>query len=160
LKLKTDYVKIFSCVKEQDKIVAFLEILQPTSSNSSSSDWMSTASAQPPAFAAPPARFTNMKDRRANPTIIGAILSAHCNSRCEFMWQSGCFVAWAALNEEQPQLLSELTQIYDERQGTLHSGSSGSSNMSWSCASWCGAPLWLNDTSKLSQLLMACGRAM
>jgi hypothetical protein len=160
LKSKTDYVKIFSSVKEEDKIAAFSGMLQPTSSNSSGSDWMSAASPQLPPVAAAPARFTNMKERRANPIIIGAILSAHCSSRCEYMWQSGWFVAWAALNEEQPQLLNELTQIYEERQGSLYSGASGSSNMSWPCASWCGAPLWLTDTSKLSQLLMACGRAM
>lgn len=160
LKSKADYLQIFSSVQEGDKIVAFSGLLQPTSSNSSGGDWMTAASPQPPPLAAVPSRFTNMKERRANSTIIGAMLSAYCNSKCEYMWQSGWFVAWAALNEEQPQLLSELAQIYEERQGSVQSSAGSSSNMSWACASWCGAPLWLTDTSKLSQLLMACGRAM
>jgi hypothetical protein len=159
MKSKADYYKLFSSVKEEDKISAIGGLLQPTSSNSSSGDWMSSSFPQLPPLAVAPARFTNMKERRANSTTIGAILSAHVNSSCQYLWQSGWFVAWASFNEEQPQLLNELSQIYEERHGSGQSSVGGSSNMSWSCASWCGAPLWLSDTSKLSQLLMACGRS-
>jgi hypothetical protein len=159
LKSKADYGRVFSSVMEKDKIVAISGLLQPSSSSSSSGDWMASAPPQLPPLAAVPARFANMKERRANSATIGAILSAHCNSSCQYMWQSGWFVAWAAFNEEQPQLLNELSQMYEERHGSGQSIGNSSSNMSWACASWCGAPLWLTDTSKLSQLLMACGRA-
>ncbi len=160
LKSKADYAKLFSSANEESKIATLSGLLQPPSSRSSAGDWAASASPQLPPLAVAPARFTNMKERRANSTTIGAILSAHCNGSRQFMWQSGWFVAWAALNEEQPQLLNELAQMYDEHHGSMQASVGSGSNMSWACASWCGAPLWLTDTSKLSQLLMACGRAM
>jgi hypothetical protein len=159
LKSKVDYCKVFSSAKEEDKISALSGLLHPSSSNSSIGDWMASSPPQLPALAAPPARFTNMKERRANFSTIGAVLSAHCNGSCQYMWQSGWFVAWAAFNEEQPQLLNELSQVYEEQHGSGQASGSSGSHMSWACASWCGVPLWLTDTSKLSQLLMACGRA-
>ena len=163
-KSKGDYVKMSLSGDQEDKVAAISGLLQPQVSSSSSSDWMAAAPQQLPPYATPPARFTNMKERRANASSIGAMLSAHCNCGLEYMWQSGWFVAWAALNDEQPQLLNELTQMFEERQSlkasaSISSSSSSSSSMSWSCASWCGAPLWLSDTTKLSQLLLACGRA-
>jgi hypothetical protein len=163
-KSKGDYLKMLSSDEQEDKIAAISELLQPQVSSGSGSDWMAAARPPLPPHAAPPARFTNMKERRANASTIGAVLSAYCNSGLQYMWQSGWFVAWAALNDEQPQLLNELSQMYEERHSSLNasansSSSSSSSNMSWSCASWCGAPLWLADTTKLSQLLLACGRA-
>ena len=160
LKCKTDYAKLLSSANEENKIAALSELLQPPSSRSSAGDWASSASPLLPPLAAAPALFTNMKERRANSTTLGAMLSAHCNGSRQFMWQSGWFVAWAALNEEQPQLLSELVQMYEERHGSAQASAGSGSSMSWACASWCGAPLWLTDTSKLTQLLMACGRAM
>jgi hypothetical protein len=162
LRTKADHVTTVSCHRQPDRVAALTGLLQASSSSVSTGDWMSSTSPQLPPFAAAPVRFTNMKERRANTSMIGAVLSAHVSSGREYMWQSGWFVAWAAAVEEQSQLIDELNQLYEERPSSSKGGASSasSSNMSLSCLSWCGAPLWLSDTSKLSQLLTACGRSM